>query len=79
MIDPKLISERITAAIPNAEVHVTDLTGGADHFQVEVVSPAFAGISPVQRHRMVYGSLRDVLGGDLHALALSTKTPQEVG
>jgi stress-induced morphogen len=77
VIDPELITTRIKAALPDAEVKVYDMTGGGDHFQVEVVSQAFANVGAVQRHRMVYDTLRDVLGGALHALALKTRTPQE--
>ncbi len=77
MIDPQEIERRITSALPDAKVSVRDLTGGGDHYQVEVISTAFVGKAPVMRHRMVYGSLKDVLGGDLHALALTTRTPEE--
>jgi stress-induced morphogen len=78
MVDPELIRRRITEAMPDALVQVNDLTGGGDHYQVEVVSAAFAGVLPVKRHRMVYATLKDVLGGALHALALTTRTPDEL-
>ena len=71
------IVQRIEGAIPGAQVRVEDLTGGGDHYQVEVIAEAFAGKSPIQRHRMVYAPLKDVMGGALHALALTTKTPDE--
>lgn len=78
MIDADEITRRIQAAMPAATVKVYDMTGGGDHFQVEVVSTLFAGVNPVKRHRMVYDTLRDVLGGALHALALKTRTPDEL-
>jgi len=77
MIAPEEIHSRIQAALPGAQITVRDLTGGGDHYEVEVISEAFGGVPPVQRHRMVYAPLRDVLGGELHALALRTHTPQE--
>lgn len=77
MISADEISQRITQAMPDAEVKVNDMTGGGDHYQVQVVSTAFEGVSPVKRHRLVYDTLRDVLGGELHALALRTLTPSE--
>ena len=77
MIGAEEIRSRIESALPGALVTVQDMTGGGDHYQVEVVSEAFAGVAPVQRHRMVYAPLKDVLGGDLHALALTTRTPTE--
>jgi stress-induced morphogen len=77
LIAPEEIRSRIEAALPGCAVTVRDMTGGGDHYEVEVVSEAFAGVSPIQRHRMVYSPLRDVLGGALHALALRTVTPDE--
>jgi stress-induced morphogen len=77
MIDADEIRRRICEAMPDAKVTVHDMTGTADHYQVEVISSAFQGILPVKRHRMVYAPLKDVLGGALHALALTTKTPDE--
>lgn len=77
MITPQAIEASIVAAIPGALVTVEDMTGGGDHYRVEVVSAVFAGVAPVQRHRMVYAPLKEALGGALHALALSTRTPDE--
>ncbi len=78
MIDSETVRERIVAALPDAQVVVQDLTGGGDHYQVSVVSAVFVGVPALKRHRMVYAPLKDVLGGALHALALSTLTPEEV-
>ena len=61
--------------MPDAEIKVTDLTGGKDHWQVEIVSSAFEGVSPVNQHRLVYDCFGDVIGGAMHALALKTRTP----
>ncbi|MGD8376424.1 MAG: BolA family protein, partial [Acidobacteriota bacterium] len=51
--------------------------GGGDHYEVEVISTAFEGMVRLQRHRLVYAPLKDVLGGELHALSLQTRTPEE--
>ena len=77
MIEAQEICDRIQRALPGAEVKISDLTGGGDHYQVEVISEQFEGIPPLKRHRMVHAPLKDVLGGALHALALTTKTPAE--
>jgi stress-induced morphogen len=76
-ITPDEISARIRAALPDADVRVTDTTGGGDHFEATVVSSAFAGKGPVDRHRLVYAALGEAMRGPIHALALVTKTPQE--
>jgi BolA family transcriptional regulator, general stress-responsive regulator len=50
---------------------------GKGHFDIVVVSQAFAGVSQVQRHRMVYDALRDLLESDIHALRISAYAPSE--
>jgi len=77
MIAPDEIRQRIEEALPGAQVRVSDMTGGGDHYDVVVVADQFEGKLPIARHRMVYAPLKDVLGGALHALALKTKTPAE--
>jgi stress-induced morphogen len=77
LIAPDEIRNKIEVALPGSAVTVRDMTGGGDHYEVEVISETFAGVSPIQRHRMVYAPLKDVLGGALHALALKTRTPDE--
>ncbi len=70
------VKEAITRAMPDAAVEVEDLTGGGDHLQVKVVSTAFAGLSRVKQHQLVYGALRQELASEaIHALALQTSSP----
>jgi len=57
---------------------VQDLTGGGDHYQVLVVSPAFAGRTLVQQHQLVYAAVREAMSSQaIHALALKTYTPEQ--
>ncbi len=51
---------------------------GKGHFAVLIVSDQFAGKSLIQRHRMVYDALSDLLETDIHALSLQAKTPDEM-
>ena len=51
--------------------------GGQGHFTVEIVSAAFAGLSPIARHRAVYAALGDMMTTDIHALAIRARTPDE--
>ncbi len=77
MINPEKLKDMIQAGLPGAEVQVQDLTGGGDHYQAIVVSPAFAGKSLVQQHQLVYGAVNQVIETEeLHALALKTYTPE---
>jgi acid stress-induced BolA-like protein IbaG/YrbA len=47
------------------------------HFEAVVVASAFAGKRPVQRHQLVYATLGEAMGGEIHALALQVFTPEE--
>jgi BolA protein len=51
--------------------------GGESHFRVRIVSAAFAGLSRVERQRLVYAAVAAEIAGGLHALALTTLTPEE--
>jgi stress-induced morphogen len=50
---------------------------GESHFRVVVVSEAFQGASPVERHRRINAALKDELAGPVHALAIKAMTPAE--
>lgn len=69
------IEALIKAAYPDAEVTITDLAGDGDHYAARVVSGAFAGKSRVAAHKMVYEALGGRMGGELHALQLTTGVP----
>jgi len=65
----------IKAALPDASVEITDLAGDGDHYSARVVSESFRGISRVRQHQRVYEALGGRMGGVLHALQLTTATP----
>ena len=67
------IARLIKAALPDAQVEIRDLAGDGDHYAATVKSSAFKGRSRVQQHQIVNAALKDVLGGALHALALTTQ------
>ena len=67
----------IEAGMPGARVEVEGEDGV--HFEALVVSEAFQGKLPLARHRMVYATLGELMGGEIHALALRTLTPEEAG
>lgn len=69
------IEALIKAALPDAEVEIRDLAGDGDHYAAHVVSGAFDGKSRVQQHKMVYDALDGRMGGELHALQLTTAAP----
>ena len=74
---PDEIEGLIRQGLPGTTVRVLDETGGGDHFQAVVVSPAFAGKGLIERHQLVYASLQGAMAGRIHALSLKTYTPDE--
>jgi stress-induced morphogen len=62
----------IKDAIPDAKIELVDLAGDENHYQAKITSSAFAGLSRVRQHQMVYAALKGKMGGELHALALET-------
>jgi stress-induced morphogen len=74
-MDASEIESMIKDALPDAQVRIDDLRGDGDHYAATVVSTAFAGKTRVQQHQMVYAALKGRMGGQLHALQLTTQTP----
>jgi stress-induced morphogen len=70
------IEALIKAAFPDAVVEITDLAGDGDHYAAKVSSAAFAGLSRVKQHQAVYTALGGRMGGELHALQLTTAALQ---
>jgi BolA family transcriptional regulator, general stress-responsive regulator len=82
------IHAKITAALQPTRLAIHDESSrhaghagarpeGETHFRVEIVSTAFAGESRIARQRRVYAVLAEELAGPVHALALTTRTPEE--
>ena len=69
------LEANLREAFPDAEIAIDDLAGDGDHYRARIVSPAFAGLSRVKQHQLVYLALKGKVGGELHALALETSVP----
>jgi stress-induced morphogen len=69
------LERMLRAAFPDAVITLKDLAGDDDHWSVEIVSEAFRGKSRVAQHQLVYAALGGRMGGELHALALTTRAP----
>jgi stress-induced morphogen len=70
------IEGMIRTALPDAMVEITDLAGDGDHYAARVVSESFRGLPRVKQHKAVYDALGGRMGGVLHALQLTTGTPE---
>ena len=74
-MDRETLETHLRDAFPDSEITLTDLAGDNDHWQAEIVSPAFEGLNRVRQHQLVYSALKGKMGGQLHALALKTRAP----
>ncbi len=73
------IERLIRAALPGAEVEITDLAGDGNHYAATVIAAEFRGLNRVRQHQLVYAALKGKMEGsrgELHALALTTKAPE---
>lgn len=69
------IERLIKESLPDAQVRIEDLAGDGDHYRAHIVSEAFRGKTRLQQHQIVYQALGTRMGGELHALALTTSAP----
>ena len=74
-MNPQAIQQLIESGLAGATATVESPDGV--HFEATVVCPAFAGKLPLARHRMVYATLGERMGREIHALAIKALTPDE--
>lgn len=84
----KMIEAQLEAAFSPNKLQVKDQShlhaghegakSGGGHFDVRIVSDAFAGKRPLQRHRMVYDALGSMMHSEIHALRITAQTPDEL-
>ena len=82
------IRERLAALEPQAldlvdeseqhRGHAGYLEGGGTHWRLAIVSRRFSGRSTVERHRMIYGALGNLMQHPIHALAITARSPEEM-
>jgi stress-induced morphogen len=78
MISPQEIKDTLAKALPVTLIETQDLTGGGDHWQLIIVSPAFEGKGLIDQHRMVNEALREPMADQrIHALSLKTFSPAQ--
>ena len=70
------IETLIRAGIPDATIEITDLAGDGDHYAARVTSAMFRGLPRIRQHQAVYAALGGRMGGELHALQLTTALPE---
>lgn len=83
-----LLRSRLEAAFTPVELEVTDEShlhaghpgarDGRGHFRVRIVSSRFSGANPIERHRLVYEALDDMMKSDIHALSITATAPSAI-
>jgi acid stress-induced BolA-like protein IbaG/YrbA len=74
-MNPHSVQQLIEAGLPGARVQVQ--SDDNTHFEAMVVAPQFAGKRMIQRHQLVYGTLGQLMGREIHALSIQAQTPEE--
>ena len=82
-----MIRERLTHALQPVALEILDesakhaghagAASGGGHFIVNIVSPAFKNKTLIQRHRLVYDAVGDIMHSEIHALSIQARTPEE--
>lgn len=76
MIEPSIVEQRIREGVPGlTHLELKDLTGTKDHYEAVVVASGFEGKTRIAQHQLVYRALGELMAGPVHALALTTYTP----
>ncbi|MDX2457331.1 MAG: BolA family protein [Gammaproteobacteria bacterium] len=83
----EMIRERLTDTLQPAELEIIDesakhaghagAASGGGHFIVNIVAAAFNDKTLIQRHRLVYDAVDDIMHREIHALSIQAKTPEE--
>ena len=74
-VTPDRVADLIRAGIPGATVRVE--SGDNTHFAARVVAAQFAGKRPIARHQLIYMTLGELVGREIHALSIEALTPDE--
>ena len=74
-MSPQQVAELIRAGLPGAEVRVE--SDDNTHFAARVVAKDFAGKRPIARHQLIYRTLGELMGREIHAMSIEALTPDE--
>lgn len=83
----EMIRERLTSSLQPTALDIIDesakhaghagAASGGGHFIVNIVATAFRDKTLIQRHRLVYDAVDDIMHSEIHALSIQAKTPDE--
>jgi|TARA_A100001015_G_scaffold175467_1_gene195167 stress-induced morphogen len=67
------IKKLIKKEIPDAIIEIKDLMGDNNHYSAKITSKIFNNLNKIEQHKLVYKSLKGKMGGELHALSITTE------
>ncbi len=73
---PDQVASLISRGLPGARVEIR--SDDNVHFAARVVSPQFAGKRPIARHQLIYQTLGELMGREIHAMSIEAFTPEEL-
>ena len=76
-MSPDEVARLIRAGLPGAQVQVQ--SDDQTHFNVRIVAREFTQLRPLARHQLVYRTLGELVGREIHALSIEALTPEESG
>jgi acid stress-induced BolA-like protein IbaG/YrbA len=76
VMSPERVADLIRSGLPGATVRVE--SDDNTHFASLVVAPQFTGLRPIARHQLVYKTLGELMGREIHALSIEALTPDEL-
>jgi len=74
-MDPEAVARLIRAGLPGAQVQVA--SDDQTHFSARIVAREFAGKRALARHQLIYRTLGELMGREIHALSIEALTPEE--
>ena len=74
-VNPEAVAELIRRGLPGADVRVQ--SDDNTHYAARVVSKDFAGKRPIARHQLIYKTLGELMGREIHAMSIEALTPDE--
>ena len=76
-VNPEAVAELIRKGLPGADVIVQ--SDDNTHYAARVVSKDFVGKRAIARHQLIYKTLGELMGREIHAMSIEALTPDEAG
>ena len=76
-VDIKTLEKILADGLPGADIRIDDVRGDGEHYAAHITYSGFVGKNRIQQHQMVYATLGDKMGNELHALQIHTNAPQQ--